>query len=268
MSKLNVTDAGHGGHDSGACSNGYKESNIALEISQLVDKKLERVQGIDNAMTRNSDKYLTLSERSNFANNKKANSFVAIHLNSYKNNKAQGLEIFGYNKHTLELANNILNEFKKKGLYTLLRSSDIAPGIKTANYHVLRYTNMDAALIELGFISNDEDRNLILNNKDKIATCIAKGICAHNGVKYVDNGVDNTHDGTLDKGDYKGRKAIVTASNLNVRWDRGTQFDVIGKLKNGATVDLNWCKDGWVSIYGFNGNKGMGYIHSKYIKLV
>lgn len=73
---------------------------------------------------------------------------------------------------------------------------------------------------------------------------------------------------TFKNGDYSGRKAIVTASVLNVRYDRGTQYDVIGKLEKGTTVNLQYCLNGWISIDGFKGNKGLGYISTDYIELI
>lgn len=69
-------------------------------------------------------------------------------------------------------------------------------------------------------------------------------------------------------GDYKGKKAKVTASSLNVRYNRGTQYDIIGKLNKGDIVKLNYCLNGWISIEGYNGNKGLGYVSTDYLQLI
>ena len=69
-------------------------------------------------------------------------------------------------------------------------------------------------------------------------------------------------------GDYKGKKAKVTASTLNVRYDRGTNFDVIAKLKKGDLVNLNYCLNGWISIEGHKGHKGLGYVSTDYLQLI
>lgn len=83
--------------------------------------------------------------------------------------------------------------------------------------------------------------------------------------KYIQLSSENE---SLGNGDYSGKKAKVLADTLNVRYDRGTQFDVIGKLNKGDVVKLQYCINGWVSIEGFKGNKGLGYVSSKYLKLV
>ncbi|MDU6249821.1 MAG: SH3 domain-containing protein, partial [Paeniclostridium sordellii] len=69
-------------------------------------------------------------------------------------------------------------------------------------------------------------------------------------------------------GDYSGRKAKVIADVLNVRWDRGTEYEIIGQVKYGDIVNLQYCLNRWVSIEGFKGNKGLGYVNSKYLKLI
>ena len=73
---------------------------------------------------------------------------------------------------------------------------------------------------------------------------------------------------SLQNGNYKGIKAKVNTSVLNVRYDRGTNHKIIGKLKLGDVVKLNYCLDKWVSIEGYKGSKGLGYIHSDYIKII
>ena len=69
-------------------------------------------------------------------------------------------------------------------------------------------------------------------------------------------------------GDYTGKTAKVTASTLNIRHNRGTQYDIIGKLNKGDIVKLNYCLNGWISIEGYKGNCGLGYISTDYIELI
>ena len=69
-------------------------------------------------------------------------------------------------------------------------------------------------------------------------------------------------------GSYIGRRAKVTATSLNIRYDRGTQYNVIGKLNKGDTVKLNYCLNDWVSIEGYKGNKGLGYVNTDYLELI
>lgn len=73
---------------------------------------------------------------------------------------------------------------------------------------------------------------------------------------------------TFKNGDYTGKKAKVTANVLNIRFDRGTQYNIIGKLNKGDIVKLNYCLNGWISIEGYKGNKGLGYVNTDYLELI
>lgn len=261
--KTNMTDAGHGGYDSGTPGlYGCLEKNIVLEVANRVNDYLKK-QDIKNINTRNTDVFVTLNDRTNEANRSGVNSFVSIHCNSSDDSEAHGLEVFCYKLKYRQLADSILEELKKENLYTQLREG----GVKEGNLHVVRETNMPACLVELGFITNEEDYNLIMNNKDRFAKSIAKGICKFNGVSWKETG-GSTSGESFKNGDYSGRKARVIADILNVRYDRGTQYNVIGQVKNGDIVNLQYCLNGWISIEGFKGNKGLGYVNYKYLKLI
>ncbi|EPZ54693.1 N-acetylmuramoyl-L-alanine amidase family protein [[Clostridium] sordellii ATCC 9714] len=136
--RKNMTDAGHGGYDSGAPGlYGCLEKDIVLDISKRVDAYLKN-QEIENILTRNTDVFLSLNERSNKANSLGVNSFVSIHCNSSDNPKAHGFEIFCYKFKYRKLADCILEEITKENLFTQLRDG----GIKEGNLHVVRETNM------------------------------------------------------------------------------------------------------------------------------
>lgn len=259
--KINMTDAGHGGYDSGAPGlHGCLEKDIVLEVSNKINDYL-KTQDIKNINTRTTDVFVSLNERSNKANNLGVNSFVSIHCNSSDNPNAQGLETYCYKFKYRPLADAIHSEIIKEGLYTKNR------GVKEGNLHVVRETNMDACLVELGFITNEEDYSLIMNNKNRFAKAIAKGICKFNGVPWKESSNTTSNEG-FKNGDYSGRKARVIADVLNVRYDRGTQYNVIGQVKNGNIVNLQYCLNGWISIEGFKGNKGLGYVSSKFLELI
>ncbi|CEQ19649.1 N-acetylmuramoyl-L-alanine amidase [Paraclostridium sordellii] len=259
--KTNMIDAGHGGYDSGAPGlHGCLEKDIVLEVSNKINDYL-KTQDIKNINTRTTDVFVSLNERSNKANNLGVNSFVSIHCNSSDNPNAQGLETYCYKFKYRPLADAIHSEIIKEGLYTKNR------GVKEGNLHVVRETNMDACLVELGFITSEEDYNLIMNNKDRFAKAIAKGICKFNGVPWKESSNTTSNEG-FKNGDYSGRKARVIADVLNVRYDRGTQYNVIGQVKNGNIVNLQYCLNGWISIEGFKGNKGLGYVSSKFLELI
>ncbi|CEP41589.1 sporulation-specific N-acetylmuramoyl-L-alanine amidase CwlC [[Clostridium] sordellii] len=259
--KTNMTDAGHGGYDSGAPGlHGCLEKDIVLEVSNKINDYL-KTQDIKNINTRTTDVFVSLNERSNKANNLGVNSFVSIHCNSSDNPNAQGLETYCYKFKYRPLADAIHSEIIKEGLYTKNR------GVKEGNLHVVRETTMDACLVELGFITNEEDYNLIMNNKDRFAKAVAKGICKFNNIPWKETG-ESTAGGSFKNGDYSGRKARVIADVLNVRYDRGTQYNVVGQVQNGDIVNLQYCLNGWISIEGFKGNKGLGYVSSKFLELI
>lgn len=88
-----VLDAGHGGHDSGNLGNGYKEKNIALNVTLEVGKELEKNKDIKVIYTRKTDVFIELHERANIANKADADLFVSIHCNAHSS-QASGTETF------------------------------------------------------------------------------------------------------------------------------------------------------------------------------
>jgi len=76
-----VVDAGHGGHDPGATSAGYREKDIVLKVAKKVERMLTR-QGYKVYMTRNSDHFVKLTNRTKFSNKRDADIFVSIHANA------------------------------------------------------------------------------------------------------------------------------------------------------------------------------------------
>lgn len=104
-----VLDAGHGGHDPGNLGNGYREKDIALNVTLMVGKALEKNKNIKVIYTRKTDVFVELRERANIANKAKADLFVSIHCNAH-NSGAHGTETF-----VLGVANNDRNfEVAKK----------------------------------------------------------------------------------------------------------------------------------------------------------
>jgi len=105
---LVVVDAGHGGHDPGAVGNKLREKDINLRAANELTAALKAL-GLDVKLTRGSDKYLKLGERTAFANENKADVFVSLHCNALPKGKhASGVELYLMAEHTdkdaLELA--------------------------------------------------------------------------------------------------------------------------------------------------------------------
>jgi N-acetylmuramoyl-L-alanine amidase len=94
---LIVIDAGHGGHDSGAFSGGKKEKDLVLQITKKLYKEL-RSDGYRVYLTRNTDKFLKLGQRTRIADHKDAKVFISIHANAIANksrfNVVEGVETY------------------------------------------------------------------------------------------------------------------------------------------------------------------------------
>lgn len=175
-------DAGHGGYDSGAVGysgNTYEKDDnlaVALKAGSILQKA-----GIDVIYTRTSDTVSwpsdvvqDLQARCDIADQNDADYFVAIHCDSYTPNpSANGTSTYYYGPSSdgQVFAQTVQDAFiKEVGSYDR--------GIKSANYYVLKNTNMPAILIELGFISNpDEEKRLASPDyQQKYAQGLADGI--------------------------------------------------------------------------------------------
>ena len=170
-------DAGHGGTDPGAVSHdNIKEKSITLAIATLLRKRLLGA-GQQVLLTRNNDIFVPLSTRCSYANNLKADLFLSIHCNSSLNNKASGTETFCLRKGTRgeNLAQHI-----QHNMIELTRLKD--RGVKNEAFCVLEDTHMPAALVEIAFISNFEDKKKLLDNtfQNTVVLALEKAI-----VKYI-----------------------------------------------------------------------------------
>lgn len=95
--KVIVIDPGHGGKDSGATGNGYMEKNIVLQIGLELEEALKAI-GYTVYMTRSTDVFIELKDRTKFANDKMADLFLSIHANAIPKgsdpNAAYGIETY------------------------------------------------------------------------------------------------------------------------------------------------------------------------------
>jgi len=179
MTKKAIIDYGHGGNDPGGSGNGLREKDLTLSIGKKISKILKD-HGVRVVETRTSDKTVSLNSRTNLANREKADIFVSIHVNAFTSASAHGVETFNYpgSANGAKLAKSIQDEIVKAKLFKNSR------GTKTANFHVLRATNMPAALVELGFITNKDDASILKSKQGDIALAVAKGILAYLGISY------------------------------------------------------------------------------------
>ncbi len=170
--KTIVIDPGHGGSDPGAIGNDLLEKDINLSVSLKLKNELTKL-GYNVIMIRTADVEVALQDRPIVANNAGADIYVSIHTNAYDSPTAKGIETYSHPDFTEDgiLAKAIHSELvKDKSLFTIDR------GLKTANFYVLRETAMPAVLIELGFITNEEDAKILVERQDDFAKAIARGI--------------------------------------------------------------------------------------------
>ena len=92
-----VLDPGHGGHDPGARGSGLSEAELVLDVTLRLKKLLEKQPGIEVTLTRESDVFIPLDERTAIANRKNADLFLSIHANASRNPKASGVETYFLN---------------------------------------------------------------------------------------------------------------------------------------------------------------------------
>ncbi len=215
--KIIVLDAGHGGEDPGAIGpTGTKEKDINLAITLALKKLFDKDKNYKVILTRNDDTFIPLAERTNIANENKADLFISIHNNANFKKEISGFEIYFLSEHasdseaasTAILENSVISlENKPKGDKEILQnmlwsmvvneyineSSELSSfisceatgrlkipnrGIKQANFFVLRGAQMPAVLVEGAYLSNysDEAKLNMKNFQLSIADAIYEGV--------------------------------------------------------------------------------------------
>lgn len=151
--------------DNGAVYGGYTERELTNQITLKVKTILEE-NGINVDLTRNFDESITLEERVEKATKFGYDAYISLHANSCKTpNTGTGYEAYSNNQYNL--SKNIVEELSST--YRLPNR-----GIQATQYYNRLIQN--STLIELGFINNDVDRDILVNKQDEVATIIANNI--------------------------------------------------------------------------------------------
>lgn len=141
-------DPGHGGKDSGAVKNGYREKDLNLQVASFLVPSL-RSAGYEVITSRDTDVYPSLDERASLANQTDSDLFISIHHNSGETNtSAKGMETHYYNSNDSKR----FAEIVQRKLIQATGAKD--RGIKNTRLLVVRKTNMPGVLLELGFMTN------------------------------------------------------------------------------------------------------------------
>jgi len=169
-SKVVVIDAGHGGSDYGAIREGVNEKDINLDISKRIAAILIK-KGYQVHQVRIDDQTVSLEDRVAFSESIKPDVFISVHVNASVKEEINGVETHYYKDNSIQLAktihNNLLNQTKAKDR-----------GLFKSKFYVINHTTAPAILVEVGFISNQHERNELLGEKRKQATAkaIAEGL--------------------------------------------------------------------------------------------
>lgn len=159
-----VIDAAHGGDDFGATSNSINEKQIVEQIANKI-KALNKNENVMIHFTRSSDVFVPLQERSNIANTIKPDLVLSLHVNSSKNQDKSGVEFFVYKDSKLyEESNNLAvklsSEFAKNNSLTIGE-------IKNAPFYILKHATAPTVLVELGYLSNENDKKYLTDDKEQ-----------------------------------------------------------------------------------------------------
>ncbi len=169
--KVIVLDAGHGGTDPGAQRGITNEKDITLSVVKYLSEFL-KAQGIKVHLTRIDDTFISLQDRVDITNRTNPNAFVSVHVNAMESsNDISGLETYFQTEQSKELASDI-----HKNLLDTLKVPD--RNIRKAKFYVINRTEVPSVLAEIGFISNQVEREKLISAdyQKQVAEGLAKGI--------------------------------------------------------------------------------------------
>lgn len=180
-----VLDAGHGGRDQGTSSGDVLEKEINLRMAKRIAKVLE-TQDVKVLLTRTDDTKVGLEDRAQYANGQEADIFVSIHCNYCEDDAGvNGLECY-YREDSeggKTLAEQIVEVISGGG-------DIVCRGTRTANFRVLTKTDMPAALVEIGYLSNQGECAKLTEEsyQELLAEKLAEGILSYrDALEEADN---------------------------------------------------------------------------------
>jgi N-acetylmuramoyl-L-alanine amidase len=209
-----VIDPGHGGHDPGTKRSGLAEAELVLDVAKRLEALLLKEPGVEVVLTRRTDQFVPLEERTAIANREGADLFLSIHANSSRNTRAGGVETYflnfasnpdaeavaarensasGQAMHNLPdivkaiTLNNKLDESRdfatlvqRAMVETLARSNRGVRdrGVKQAPFVVLIGAGMPSILAEISFMTNPQEGKLLKTNayRQRIAEALFQGV--------------------------------------------------------------------------------------------
>jgi N-acetylmuramoyl-L-alanine amidase len=213
-----VVDAGHGGEDEGAIgAGGLIEKRVVLDVAKRLANKL-RARGLKVVLTRKDDTFVPLESRTSVANDARGDLFISIHANASPSSRPRGMETYFVSLEASDagsgelaarenealgavapaslkldplsaiLGDMAVNEhvreasgFAKLAHAELARIDPVpSRGVKQAPFVVLMGVRMPATLLEIGFLSNRVDEQILARSqhREDIADAISKAVVA------------------------------------------------------------------------------------------
>lgn len=170
-----VIDPGHGGKDVGATgTSSLYEKDFTLSLSKKVKEILEKEEKIQVYMTREDDTFISTEDkyRPKFANELDADLYISIHGNTFKSPDISGTESYYYHEKYKSFA-----DIMHKNVVNATGFED--RGVRKEDLFVVRYTDMPSVLLEIGYLTNTQEEQRMLN--DKFQYSVAESI--RDGVK-------------------------------------------------------------------------------------
>jgi N-acetylmuramoyl-L-alanine amidase len=209
-----VIDPGHGGHDPGAIANGVTEAELVLDVALRLEQLLLKRPGVEVVLTRRTNVFVPLEERTSLANREGADLFLSIHANASRNRQARGIETyflnFASNPQAEAVAarenaasgrtmrnlpdivkaiamNDKLDESRdfatmlQKAMVERLRTANKEVrdlGVKQAPFVVLIGAGMPSVLAEISFVTHQQEARLLKSSayRQRIAEALFDGI--------------------------------------------------------------------------------------------
>ncbi|ETT58167.1 N-acetylmuramoyl-L-alanine amidase [Paenibacillus sp. FSL H8-0457] len=233
-------DGGHGGKDPGAGANWLQEKNIVLTLALEIKKQLERdYDGVQVELSRSTDVFLELKERTDTANKAGADLLVSIHCNA--GGGAGGFESFRYTNASAA-SRSLQNVLHTEIMAALKPYNVIDRGQKAANLHMCRESKMPAVLTENLFIDVATDAAKLKRHEviEALIDGHVKGIAKYLGLKNKEGAVTvsdkvnvmvdgkKIKDGKLVDGvTYVPLRAVSEALGTKIGWDNKTKTATI-----------------------------------------
>jgi N-acetylmuramoyl-L-alanine amidase len=209
-----VIDPGHGGHDPGAKGSGITEAALVLDIALRLEQLLAQDPGVKVVLTRRTDQFISLEERTAIANREGADLFLSIHANASASAQVGGVETYFLDFATTARAasvaarenaasgqamnalpdfvkaialNNKLDEsrdfatYVQRAMMQKLKGGNTAVrdlGVKQAPFVVLIGASMPSVLAEVSFVTNEQEAKLLRGEsyRQRIADALAQAI--------------------------------------------------------------------------------------------